>query len=73
MCKAHLAKAHMSIFAKGAGQTFGDLPVVPIGRARRRHFVIAGQANQSCFLYAAKDCFAHNDGGIARLLSVYHA
>jgi hypothetical protein len=30
-----------------AGQTFGDLPVVPIGRTRRRHFVVASQANQS--------------------------
>jgi hypothetical protein len=30
-----------------AGQTFADLPVVPIGRTRRRYFVIASEAKQS--------------------------
>jgi hypothetical protein len=35
-----------NIFARGAGQLFADLPVVPMGRTRERHSALALQANQ---------------------------
>jgi hypothetical protein len=36
-----------NIFARGAGQTFGDLPVGLICRRRNSAFVIASEATQS--------------------------
>jgi hypothetical protein len=36
-----------NIFARGDGQTFGDLPVGSIGRRRNINFVIAREAKQS--------------------------
>jgi hypothetical protein len=49
---------------KGDGQTFGDLPVVPIGRTQQRHFVVASEAKQSIapLLKHGLLRFARNDG-----------
>ena len=35
-----------NIFARGAGQAFADLPVVPMGRTHERQSALALQANQ---------------------------
>ena len=58
LCRLFARRLKRNIFARRGGQTFGDLPVVPIGRMRKLSFVIASEEKQSIapLAEAAMDC-----------------